>query len=259
VVGNRPTTALRTNLKSFAPLFLVILACSACPKDEPVGIDAGPNLPSRCQAGDEWIGDTPAFQNKASEWGITDLVVKGTRINVLDYNNDGWPDLLVRNGSGPDEFTAEGSRQRWLLKNTGSGQFVDATQESGLFTSREGIEGALMGDVVVAGDINNDGLTDIFIAVSSEDGSTPSELRLGQADGGFIFASDASDARRVGQTSVPSGLSLTDADRDGWIDLWMTQNKTGTQQSPMADNLYFGDGQGGFRDMSVPSSIQSRN
>ena len=39
----------------------------------------------------------------------------------------------------------------------------------------------------------------------------------------------------------------------------MTQNKTGTQQSPMADNLYFGDGQGGFRDLSVPSGIQSRN
>jgi len=147
-----------------APLFLIILACSACPREVPPIKDAGTTLPLRCQAGDEWTGDVPAFQNKTTEWGITDLVVKGTRINVLDYNNDGWPDLLVRNGSGPDEFTTEGNRRRWLLKNTGSGQFTDATQESGLFTNREGVEGALLGDVVVAGDINNAGFTDVFIA-----------------------------------------------------------------------------------------------
>ena len=161
-------------MKPIASLALLLLACSACPQDEPTVLDAGPTLPVRCQAGSEWTGDTAAFLNKTSEWGITDLVVKGTRISVLDYNNDGWPDLLVRNGAGPDEFTAEGTRQRWLLRNTGAGQFVDATQESGLFTNRDGIEGALLGDVLVAGDINNDGLTDVFIAASSEDGSTPS-------------------------------------------------------------------------------------
>ena len=245
-------------MKQIAPLTLLVLACSACPKDPEPTPDAGVLLPARCQAGDEWIGDQAAFVNASTDWGLTDLVVKGTRLNVLDYDGDGFPDLLVRNGAGPDDFGAEGTRTRWLLRNNGAGQFIDVTQASGLFTDREGVEGALLGDVMVAGDVNNDGFTDVFIATSSDTGTTASELRLGQSGGGFVFADRASDARREGKTSVPSGLSLIDADRDGRVDLWMTQNKTGNQQSPMADGLYFGDGQGGFADFSIASGIQSR-
>ena len=234
-------------------------ALTGCPKTEPAPVDAGPQLASRCQPGEEWLADSPAFTNQTASWGLTALAVRGTRMTVLDYNHDGWPDLLVRRGAGPDTFEPGGERQRWLLKNTGAGSFVDVTEASGLFTDRAGAEGALRGDVIVAGDVNNDGLTDVFIAAASDDGSVASELRLGTAEGGFRFAAETSDARRAGVTSVPSGLSLTDVDRDGYIDLWMTQNKTGTQASPMADGLYFGDGAGGFQDLSATVGVQTRN
>ena len=238
-------------MKHLAPLILTVLACNACLKDLPNEQTADLNLPTRCQPGDEWDSSTQAFVDATDAWGLQAMVVKGVRMNVLDYDNDGLPDLLVRNGGGPEEFTPEGNRNRWLLRNTGQGRFEDATQASGLFTDRGGNAGALAGDVIVAGDVNNDGHTDVFIAASSGDGTVNSELRLGKGDGTFTFAAESSEARLVGQVSVPSGLSLTDADRDGSLDLWMTQNKTGNQQSPMADRFFFGDGAGGFRDASA--------
>jgi hypothetical protein len=244
-------------MRRLVPLSLLALACSACPEKTESAPDAGLNLASRCQSGSEWTSEQAAFTNESEKWGFNAMVVKGVRFNVLDYDDDGFPDLLVRKADGPEDFAAEGVRKRWLLHNTGNGKFEDATESSGIFTDREGNPGALIGDVVVAGDFNNDGHSDIFIAASSDDGSRASELKLGRGDGTFSFATDSSDARLSGRASLPSGLSLTDFDRDGRIDLWMTQNKTGNQSSPMADRFFYGDGSGGFLDASSDVGINT--
>ena len=43
----------------------------------------------------------------------------GVRLSAVDFDGDGWPDLVVRlGGTGSDDFSAGGVRQTWLLRNT---------------------------------------------------------------------------------------------------------------------------------------------
>jgi hypothetical protein len=236
---------------------LLISCLAACPSATPKP-DAGLNLPLRCGSGSEWGPGQVAFRNATDRAGFAALGVRGTRINVLDFDADGYPDLFVRHGAGPDDFSPEGERSRWLLRNRGDGSFEDVTERSGLLTDRSGVAGALLGSVVAVADVNNDGHVDVFIAVSSDDGARASELMLGDGGGIFRHGPESSGARRAGVRSHPAGLSFTDADRDGAIDLWMTQNKLGNASSPLPDNLYFGRADGSLTDGSRAAGITTR-
>jgi hypothetical protein len=83
----------------------------------------------------------------------------------VDFDNDGWPDLLVANGhvypqlelaQGPNQA---GYRQHFLLfRNLGDGTFAEVSKDSGLralpLASRRG---------AAFGDLNNDGLVDVVV------------------------------------------------------------------------------------------------
>ncbi len=65
------------------------------------GSDSGTELV--CNPGTRWEPGQAAFREVTSEWGLDGVV--GIRLAVTDINGDGWADLLVRNGGGPDDFS----------------------------------------------------------------------------------------------------------------------------------------------------------
>lgn len=85
----------------------------------------------------------------------------GWGIGFLDYDNDGWPDLLMVHGHVLDNAHRVGSVYKQpaiLFRNTGDGRFVDVTRdvEDGLSSPQPG-RGAAFGDV------DNDGDVDVFV------------------------------------------------------------------------------------------------
>lgn len=82
----------------------------------------------------------------------------GAGVCVLDYDRDGWDDLLFVNGCRWPGSTAAGDPPGTVLyRNRGNGTFEDAT-------SAVGLTGSLYGMGVCAGDIDNDGFPDVYVS-----------------------------------------------------------------------------------------------
>ncbi len=216
--------------------------------------------PPDCPMGPQWKPGEPIFKESTSDWGLDGI--EGTRFNVTDVDNDGWPDLLVRIGGGPEEFVPEGVRTRWVLRNTGNGTFEDVTEASLLFLPRnpEKPNGARPGEIMASADVDNDGDIDIYTGTAIhvvEEGQETTELMLNNGDGTFSLCDAASELRREGLQSVIAGAAFTDVDRDGNLDLWTVHNMPGEANYPLPDNLYQGDGAGLFYDVSKDVGIQT--
>ncbi len=203
-----------------------------------------------------WAPGTAAFVDTTDAWGITAVLPEGVRIAAVDFDHDGWTDLIVRKGSGADDFNPDGVRQVWMLKNTGNKTFEDVTQASGLVQTRYGDDPMIgrPGSNYVFGDVDNDGDLDAYSGNPDAAGTSKetSEILLNDGAGHFTLASDESDLR-VGAGDMPFGAAFTDYDRDGVLDLYVAQydDSDGPQQS----HLYHGRGDGTFEDTTSDANL----
>ena len=199
-----------------------------------------------------WSPGTPIFQEVTEAWGL--MGVEGVRLSVTDLDADGYPDLLVRRGGITVEDFSSDVRNTWLLRNSDGTGFSDVTAASGLLTPRQAL-GAGLGrpaSVLASADVDNDGDLDVFVGISTEDpalsaGET-TELMLNQGDGTFALGPDGSALRLAGTIDAVSGASFVDVNRDGFVDLWVTQYG-------LQDRLYYGDGTGNFIDATAGSGL----
>jgi enediyne biosynthesis protein E4 len=181
-----------------------------------------------------------------------DIEMYGMGVAVGDYNNDGFPDILV---------TCVG--QNRLFKNTGKGTFLDVTQTSGLGGRQALSTSALWFDY------DRDGRLDLFVCnyvkwspehdvFCSLDGKhksycTPEAYRgetcwlfHNRGDGTF---EDVTAASGIFDSSSKSlGVALLDHDQDGWPDLLVTND---TQPN----KLYRNNHNGTFKDVAVETGI----
>jgi hypothetical protein len=220
---------------------------------------------ARCTDGTAWSEGMPSFREVTAEWGLTAMEVRGYRLNVVDIDGDGYPDLWVRLGGDEENFAPGERRKRWLLRNTGEGRFEDVTESSGVLAIRGSASGTRLGrtgEVTASADVNNDGNIDMFIAANVDDAfgdGARSEVMLGQGDGTFVLGPEASELRRQEWRTHAAGLSFVDIDRDGFIDLWMAQNKMGSRESPFQDALYMGAADAMFREATESSGLITRS
>jgi len=225
---------------------------------ESVPDDSG--LPMICNAGTRWEAGEPVYREVTADWGLEGVV--GVRLSVTDIDSDGWADLIVRKGGGPDSFVDGGSRSRFLLRNTGLGTFADVTQSSGLLVGRVTTDPDVgrPGDNFASGDVDNDGDLDIFIGTGRTDPSAASaetcDLMINNGDGTFSPGPASSAARFVGDKVKPAGVSFVDVDRDGNLDLWVTNNEE-PGLIPLPDKLLLGDGAGGFVDVTAARGLST--
>ena len=124
---------------------------------------------------------------------------------VLDYDNDGWPDIYVANDS-----TAS-----LLYHNNKDGTFTEAGVLAGVAYNEDGREQSGMG--AAAGDYDGDGLLDIVKTNFEQDTST---LYHNHGDGTFDDATFHSGLG-VNTSFVGWGTGFVDFDNDGWPDIFM--------------------------------------
>ena len=134
------------------------------------------------------------------------IEVVGCGVAFIDYDNDGWVDLLVLSGTRLDG-DPPGATNR-LYKNNRDGTFTDVTEKAGLV--RAGWASA-----VTVGDYDNDGFDDLFVTYYGRNA-----LYHNNGNGTFT---DVTEKAGLSQNSVRygSGCTWVDYDRDGRVDLFV--------------------------------------
>ncbi len=136
---------------------------------------------------------------------ITEVMSAG--VAFLDYDNDGWQDILVLSGSRFGDPPPDASNR--LYKNNRDGTFTDVTEKAGLFRP-----GYAYG--VTIGDYNNDGWEDLFITYYGQS-------VLYRNNGNGTFADVTKQAGLLTPTArFNSGCAFVDYDRDGNLDLFVS-------------------------------------
>ena len=134
----------------------------------------------------------------------------GSGLAFVDYDGDSRLDAFLVNGSRLEGFPDGDAPSNRLYRNVGEDGFEDVTAASGL--GRSG-----WGSAVCAGDFDNSGTTDLFVAYWGSDA-----LYRNSGDGTFSeIAAEAGVAGLPQQWS--SGCTFVDYDRDGLLDLLVTQ------------------------------------
>ena len=134
----------------------------------------------------------------------------GSGVAFVDYDGDSRLDAFLVNGSRLEGFPDGNAPSNRLYRNAGMDGFKDVTASSGL--GRSG-----WGSAVCAGDFDNSGTTDLFVAYWG-----PDALYRNNGDG--TFSETAAEAGVAGgQRQWSSGCTFVDYDRDGLLDLLVTQ------------------------------------
>jgi enediyne biosynthesis protein E4 len=130
----------------------------------------------------------------------------GTGVAIFDYDNDGWPDIFIVNGTKLEGFPAGKAPTNHLYHNNHDGTFTDVTEKAGL--ARTG-----WGQGVCVGDYDNDGWEDLYVTYYGKN-----VLYRNNGNGTFT---DVSDKAGVGGSGKAwgTGCAFVDYDRDGRLDL----------------------------------------
>jgi enediyne biosynthesis protein E4 len=128
-------------------------------------------------------------------------------VALLDYDNDGYPDIYFINSLTVDMVKSKQKTRSVLYHNNGDGTFSDVTDKAGV-----GDIGWGMG--VAIGDYNNDGWDDIYVTCLG-----PNHLLRNNGNGTFT---DVTQRAGVGDPRWSTGAAFVDYDNDGKLDLFVS-------------------------------------
>ncbi len=220
------------------------------------------------------------FTDIAKKAGLTDSVVfggvdtkkyiietTGTGVAIFDYDNDGWPDIFIVNGTSLNASPSGRAPTSHLYHNNHDGTFTDVTEKAGLTHTGWG-QGACVGDY------DNDGWEDLYVTYYGKN-----VLYHNNGDGTFADVSQKAGVAGSGK-SWGNGCAFVDYDRDGHLDLMVASYvdfdlatapapgdrstcmwkgapvMCGPQGLPAAKNiLYHNNGDGTFEDVTKKAHI----
>jgi hypothetical protein len=130
----------------------------------------------------------------------------GTGVAIFDYDNDGWPDIFIVNGTKLDVLPAGEAPSNHLYRNNHDGTFTDVTAKAGLVHSG-------WGQGVCVGDYDNDGFEDLYVTYYGKN-----VLYRNNGDGTFTDVSEKAGVAGSGK-AWGTGCAFVDYDRDGHLDL----------------------------------------
>jgi len=176
-------------------------------------------IPSLLSAQDMFLISS-RFSDKA---GASQGVVWG------DYNNDGYPDIYVSNGT-------QGYKQKnFLFLNNGDGSFTQVTS------------GDIVNDQVISGgstwgDFDNDGDLDLYVCTNRDNTTDPIKNFLYENNGSGTFSKNTTAGPPVTDDELSACCGWGDYNNDGYIDLFVTNG----WQGKLINTLYSNDGDDTF-------------
>jgi enediyne biosynthesis protein E4 len=214
--------------------FMVVIVVSAqeveehkSPQAEPMGVSTGPphsavkDAQSRPITAGGFVDGAPVFFRDVTKVAGLDkfhhrsgapekatiLEAVGSGVALLDYDNDGWMDIYLLNGSTLAALNGkESAPHAMLLHNNHDGTFTDVTDKAGVPNERWGFG-------VAVGDYDNDGWPDIYVSNFGKN-----RLYHNNRDGTFT---DTAEKAGVVLGGWSTGPTWGDYDRDGLLDLFV--------------------------------------
>jgi len=175
--------------------------------------------------------------------------IMGGGATFIDYNLDGWLDLVFTGGESPDK----------LYKNNGDGTFDDNSH----LISRHNESDITTG--VLSGDLNGDGCPDLLFTTWNDDGID--FILTNDCDGGFVLESENTLFRRASAM----GATLYDFNQDGFLDIYISNyveearfledsnsEVIGFDHVPARNYLYINEGDMTFSEQSLEFGLESR-
>ncbi len=147
------------------------------------------------------------FEDTTKKAGLGEPTSKTLGIAVLDYDNDGWPDLLLSNDTQPNK----------LYRNNGNGTFTEKAVSAGVAFSEDGVARAGMG--VDAADYDRSGAPSLMITNFS---NQMISLYHNEGKGLFVDQAPQSEIGRDTLLTLGFGCFFFDYDLDGWPDIFIS-------------------------------------
>ena len=191
-------------------------------------------------------GNIPDFEDVTVKAGIDSNRARTFTTWFYDYNNDGWPDIMVANYTFSKSLgyyaaaegmgkPVQGAGNIYLYRNNHDGTFSNVTKETGL-------------DKVVYsmganfGDIDNDGYPDMYFGTGNPDFKSLVPNKLFKNIGGKRFA-DVTTSSRTGNLQKGHGVAFADFRNRGIQDIFIEMGGAFKGDS-YTSSLYVNPGQG---------------
>jgi enediyne biosynthesis protein E4 len=146
------------------------------------------------------------FEDATQKAGLTDVTSKSLGIAILDYNEDGWPDILLANDTQPNK----------LYLNKHNGAFEEKGVPAGIAFSEDGVARAGMG--VDTADYDRSGRASLIISNFS---NQMVSLYHNEGNGLFVDEAPQSEVGRATLVTLGFGCFFFDYDNDGWQDIFV--------------------------------------
>ena len=200
------------------------------------------------------------------------IETNGSGVGLIDYDNDGWLDIYLVNGSTPDALAGKSAPPKAaLFHNNHDGTFTNVAEKAGVTNDRWGIG-------VAIADYDNDGWPDIYVTNFGKN-----RLYHNNHDGTFT---DVAEKAGVALGNWSTGATWGDYDGDGRLDLFVpgyvhydmahqpASNSQGTALCQFrgvevmcgprglkgeADHLFHNNGDGTFTDVSEKAGVSDKS
>ena len=146
------------------------------------------------------------FEDATTKAGLGDPTSKSLGITILDYNSDGWPDILIANDTQPNK----------LYLNKKEGTFEERGVAAGIAFSEDGVARAGMG--VDAADYDRSGHPSV---ITSNFANQMVSLYHNEGNGLFVDEAPQSEVGRATLVTLGFGCFFFDYDNDGWPDIFV--------------------------------------